>query len=198
MSKKRIRLSAKSKSITSAPAPVPRLALFGPPLLLEGEDATDYDVLLARICAAVKPRDIIDEMFVNDLVVLQWEVMRWRRLKLSVIRTRGLKALEEFLDPQVELCAEDLAEALRENLGEGQTENYTELADRWVRSEADAHAKVSALFAAVGLSTDNILNDVWGKKAEELAQSYARREPWAVEQVNERPKISTTSSASIA
>ena len=73
------------------------MALFGPPPLLEGEDAAAYDELLARFCAAVKPVDIIDEMFVADVVSLEWEVLRWRRLKSSLIRARGLEALEEFL-----------------------------------------------------------------------------------------------------
>ena len=82
---KRYRSTPKGKSMTSAPARVQRLALFGPPLLLEGEDAAIYDELLARMCAAVKPVDIIDEMFVADLVFLQWEVMRWRRLKFSLL-----------------------------------------------------------------------------------------------------------------
>ena len=88
-------IKSKSKSVTSAPAP--RLRLFGPPPLLEGEDAAAYDELLARICAAVKPVDIIDEMFIADVVSLEWEVLRWRRLKSSLIRARGLKALEGFL-----------------------------------------------------------------------------------------------------
>ena len=96
---KRHRLIDKSKSITLASSPVQRLALFGPPLLLEGEDAAAYDVLLTRVCAAVKPVDIIDEIFINDVVVLQWEVLRWRRLKLSLISARGLEALIDFLNP---------------------------------------------------------------------------------------------------
>ena len=101
---KRHRLIDKSKSITLASSPVQRLALFGPPLLLEGEDAAAYDVLLARICAAVKPVDIIDEVFINDVVVLQWEVLRWRRLKLSLISARGLEALTRFLEIHRSLC----------------------------------------------------------------------------------------------
>jgi hypothetical protein len=47
--------------------------------LLEGEDAAAYDQLFARICSAVKPVDIIEEIFVADLVSLEWEVLRWRR-----------------------------------------------------------------------------------------------------------------------
>jgi hypothetical protein len=60
-------VSKKSKSKTEIGAPnVPgraqRLALFGPPPLLEGEDAATYDQLLARICVAIEPVDIIDEV----------------------------------------------------------------------------------------------------------------------------------------
>ena len=76
---------------------ISRHSLFGPPPILEGEDAAAYDELFGRVCAAVKPVDVIDEMFVADVVALEWEVLRWRRLKLSLIRARGLKALEGFL-----------------------------------------------------------------------------------------------------
>jgi hypothetical protein len=67
-------MSRKSESKTEiAAARVPgqaqRLSLFGPPLLLEGEDAAAYDELLARVCAAVKPVDVIDEMLIADIVV---------------------------------------------------------------------------------------------------------------------------------
>ena len=41
-----------------------RLALFGPPPLLEGEDAAAYDQLVARIYAAINPTDIIDEILI--------------------------------------------------------------------------------------------------------------------------------------
>src|SRR2546428_9603200 len=78
------------------------LAVFGPPLLLEGEDATAYDQLLARICAVVKPVDIMDEMFVADIVALEWEILRWRRLKWSLMREAGLRALKLFLIKQLE------------------------------------------------------------------------------------------------
>jgi hypothetical protein len=66
-------VSRKSKSKTEIAAPsVPgwgqRLALFGPPLLMEGEDAAAYGQLLARICSVVKPLDIIEEIFIADLV----------------------------------------------------------------------------------------------------------------------------------
>jgi hypothetical protein len=85
----------------SVPGRVQRLALFGPPILLEGEDAAAYDQLFARICSAVKPVDIIEEIFVTDLMSLEWEVLRWRRLKSSLIQARGRKVLQNFLEEQL-------------------------------------------------------------------------------------------------
>jgi hypothetical protein len=90
----------------------------GQPPLLEGEDAAAYDQLVARICAAVKPVDIIDEMFIADVASLEWDVLRWRRLKLSLIRARGLEALERLLAEQFEynLYSEHFAGVLRKSL----------------------------------------------------------------------------------
>src|SRR5215469_14492953 len=99
-------MSRKSESKTEiaaarVPGQVQRLTVFGPPLLLEGEDAAAYDELLARICAAVKPADIIDEIFIADIVSLEWEVLRWRRLKWTLMQETGLNALERFLVEQL-------------------------------------------------------------------------------------------------
>lgn len=113
-----------------------RVALFGPPLLLEGEDAAAYDEFLIRIRAAVNPVDIIDDMFIADVVSLEWEVLRWRRLKLSLIRTRGLKALEGFLATKLEYdlysehFAADLTKILQDNLPEEQADSAQTLACR--------------------------------------------------------------------
>ena len=71
-----MRKKSKSKAVS-------RYSLFGPPPILEGEDSAAYDELFGRVCAAVKPVDVIDEMFVADVVALECEVLRWRRLKLS-------------------------------------------------------------------------------------------------------------------
>ena len=72
-------MSRKSESkteVAAVPGEVQRFAVFGPPLLLEGEDAAAYDELLARVCAAIKPVDVIDEMLIADILALEWEVLR--------------------------------------------------------------------------------------------------------------------------
>jgi hypothetical protein len=42
--------------------------------------------MLARLREAVKPADIVDEMYVADAVELEWELLRWRRFEFALIR----------------------------------------------------------------------------------------------------------------
>jgi hypothetical protein len=168
----------KTKSITSAPAA--RLTLFGRPPLLEGEDGAAYDELLARIRAAVQPVDVIDEMFIVDVVSLEWEVLRWRRLKSSLIRARGLEALESFLAKQLpydfDLNSDHFKDDLAEILPEDQADSAQTLAHECARNEADAVEEIKKALAG---------RDARTLKAKELVQKYVRREPDAVTLVHE-------------
>jgi hypothetical protein len=185
---KRVRLDpearSKSKSVTSARAP--RWTLFGQPPLLDGEDAAAYDELLARFCAAVKPVDIIDEMFITDVASLEWDVLRLRRLKSSLIRARGLELLEEFFNEKTRLQSV-LGGLCRRSCGNssGQSsgrpgERCADAARKCAQDEADAVDKVNEVLDGIELDMDKVLDDVRARKAKELVQEYARREPDAV------------------
>jgi hypothetical protein len=191
MATKRTRSNSKNKSLTSVTA-VERLALFGPPLLLEGEDASAYEELLGRVSAAVKPTDVIDEMFVNDVVCLQWEILRLRRLKTSLIRAAGSEALKEFLSEVLdyELYAGNFEEALVDNLLESlpqdQTEDFVrDLAHQCALDESDdADEKVNRLLETAESNMHDILDSAKAEKVEEIVLAYARQDPDAVEQAN--------------
>jgi hypothetical protein len=158
-------VSRKSKSKTEiAPSVrrwVQRLALFGPPPLLEGEDPATYDQLLARICAAVQPVDIIYEMLIANVVSLEWEVLRYRRLKWSLIRESVRKALLGFLKEDLEddlysdYVEDELAGFLEGALPEDQVDSAQTLARKCARNETDAVEKVKPLLAAIGLTIRN-------------------------------------------
>jgi hypothetical protein len=168
-----------------APEPTPRLTLFGAPPLIEGEDAATYDELLARIRAAVKPVDVIDEMFIADVVSLEWEVLRLRRLKTSLIRARGLEALERFLrqalayDLYSEHFAAYLAEILQDNVPEGVISAQT-LAHQCIRNEPDAVNKVNRILAHIDLDLNKVLIIAFADKAKEFVRQYAWRKPDAI------------------
>lgn len=48
--------------------PITWREIFGRPPVLEGEDMAAYDELCGRLYAAVKPADVIDEMYLDDIV----------------------------------------------------------------------------------------------------------------------------------
>jgi len=178
------------KSKRRTPELTPRLSLFGPPLLIEGEDAATYDELLAHMLAAVKPVDVIDEMLIVDVASLEWEILRWRRLKSSLIRARGLELLEEFFSEKLDYnlyledFADDLAEILQDNLPEDQAKDARTLARKSAHNETDAVDKVNEVLGGIKLDMDKVLDDVRARKAKEVVQEYARREPDAVTLVN--------------
>jgi hypothetical protein len=176
-------------SSTSNLVTVPRL--FGPPQLLQGEDAAGYDELLGRVCAAIKPVDVIDQIFIDDLVSLEWELLRWRRLKSNLMRTCGVTALKYFLNANLDYdqyrkCFEDdLTEVLQDNLTEDQTEDDAwKLAHKCARSESDAIDKVNEILAGADLNMHEILDGAKTRKADELARQYAGRDPRVIKLID--------------
>ena len=59
--------------LTNRPERGGKLGLFGPAPLIEGEDAAAYDELLTGISSTVKPADILEDIWVRDIVDLVWE-----------------------------------------------------------------------------------------------------------------------------
>jgi hypothetical protein len=92
---------SRSKPLSVATRPTERWGVFGLPPLLGSEKQTDYEELFARISEAVKPADILEEIWICDIADLTWEVLRLRRLKAvlidaSSIRRLGVRALESY------------------------------------------------------------------------------------------------------
>jgi hypothetical protein len=177
--------------MTSATAPLSRL--FDPPPILEGEDAAAYDELVARIRAAEKAVGIIDEMLVNDAAFLEWEVLRWRRLKWTLMQASALKSLESFLIEQLKsnyaLHEEDfkiyLAEILKINLPKDQADSAEMLAAECASNTAEGDEKLDKLLRSIGLHTSAVLDEARAQKAKELVQAYVRREPDALTLIDE-------------
>ena len=193
--------TSKSKTVALVPAQV---MLFGAPQLLEDEDAAAYDGLLARFRAAAKPVDIIDEMFIVDVVALEWEVLRWRRLKLGLIQGRAFKTLKTYLRDHLDYelyrnsFVDDLTEVLQDNLPEGQEKDFAQtLAHRCAENESQAVDQVEKIFAGIELDLDQFQEDVRVEKVEELLQEYAQRSPKAITLINEALAAAGTSIASL-
>ena len=130
---------------------------------------------------------------IADVVFLEWEILRFHRLKANLTNATIHKALEELLPDLLdhELCSEELEEAVIEFLqkknliGDKEKHYFQKLARRCARNEADAIEEFYQLLDGTGLDIRNFRAVAEVQKAKKLARAYGRREPAAIEQVNE-------------
>jgi len=62
---------------THVAVPAEIRTLFGEPLPLATEDPDQYHTLLAELAREVKPKDIIEWLWVKDIADLSWEILRY-------------------------------------------------------------------------------------------------------------------------
>jgi hypothetical protein len=121
---------------TSHPDGGRQVAPFGPPPLIEGEDTQAYDEILTQISSAVKPADILEDIWVRDIVDLVWEALRLRRLKANLMTVTAVHGLAELLEPL---------------MGESEA---ADLATDWAMRRPRAIKKVDSILASLGLTKD--------------------------------------------
>lgn len=128
---------------------------FGPAPVVKGEDPRAYDELLAQVWKDVKPANIIEESWVNDIVDLIWNIERYRRYKKGLIEAAMPRALEEILTPFMN-------DASRFGTMETYDEEYRkptpamELVNEWVRRDPKALEEVDAILASGQLTMDDV------------------------------------------
>jgi hypothetical protein len=66
------------------------------PLLIT-ESADEFDALRDAFKQEIKPRGIIEQMYVHDISSIVWEILRLRRCKVVIINSAFRSALEHLL-----------------------------------------------------------------------------------------------------
>jgi hypothetical protein len=119
--------------VAKSPPVAPESDLFGPPPLLEGEDSAAYDKIFIHISTAVKPSDTLEDIWVRDVVDLQWDVLRWRRLKMNL-----------------------MAAGLRTKLNQ-LIKDSNDLVNDFAARKPNAIKRVNRMLASAGLTLDAIM-----------------------------------------
>jgi hypothetical protein len=134
----------------SEPDRAEHFTLFGPPPLFDGEDAEMYDQLEREISAAVTPADILENIWVRDIVDLTLEVFRLRRLTANLMKANEYKGLIETLAPLV---------------GRSQAET---LAEGWAARKPDVVEEVTKTLTSAGQTTDSIVAQTFSLKLNDI------------------------------
>jgi hypothetical protein len=148
------------KSPSAAAVP----SLFCPPHLIAGEDPVAYDEFFAKVCATVKPADIIEEIWARDFVDCDWDVRRYRRLKVALMAATAYEGLRKVLDPI-------------------SFEGWLELVEDWAARKPEAIEEVNRRLAAAGLTIDAVMAQTLCEHLDEfkcidamIAMAEARRD----------------------
>jgi hypothetical protein len=122
-----------------APARPPCLALLGPRPLIDGEDETNYDVILERISADVAPADFVEEIWVRNVVDLVWDSVRLRRLKSQLLHAAAHEGLNRMLTPLLGWASAD------------------RLSGKWAAGDEEAVREVERLLDRAGFTIDDVM-----------------------------------------
>jgi len=133
--------AAPGAALASPPAPTrtPCLALLGPRPLIDGEDGTNYDVILERISADVAPADFVEEIWVRNVVDLVWDSVRLRRLKSQLLQAAAHEGLERLLASVIDWM------------------QAGPLARKWALGDEEAMGEVERLLGRAGLTFDAVM-----------------------------------------
>jgi hypothetical protein len=118
---------------------------FGPPPLIPGEDPTAYEMLLARITEAVEPKDVLEEIWVREMVDLEWAVLRWRRLKANLFRVGKADGAYALLRPSSHSLVMEFGDSTRD------------LSDRYAHGDVAAVKEVNGRLDKAGLTIESIM-----------------------------------------
>jgi len=131
--------AAHASASPPAPTRTPCRALLGPRPLIDGEDGTNYDVILERISADVAPEDFVEEILVRNVVDLVWDSVRLRRLKSQRLHAAAHQGLERVLTPLLGWLSAD------------------KLSGKWASGDEEAISQVEALLGRAGLTIDDVM-----------------------------------------
>jgi hypothetical protein len=62
------------------------MTVLGSLPLLQGENDADYKRLRAAVIAEMRPADLMEMIWTNDVIYLEWEIIRFRRAKGNYLR----------------------------------------------------------------------------------------------------------------
>jgi hypothetical protein len=68
------------------------------PLLLRSESEGEFDQLVRALKAEIQPYGVIEDMYVAEIAIIIWEILRFRRCKMTILNAALRQALINFID----------------------------------------------------------------------------------------------------
>jgi hypothetical protein len=126
------------------------MALLAHSPLIPGENAESYNDLLARISGTLQPSDILEEIWVRDVVDLVWDAFRLRRLKAHLLKAAAHEGMAQLIGPLLDW-------------------NLTgQISRRWAIGHEEAVNTVKTTLAAADMDMDSVMARTLALKIHEI------------------------------
>jgi hypothetical protein len=155
------RLPVEIDTHVAVPAKIRKL--LGEPPLLAIEDPNHYYTLLAELAGEVKPKDIVEWLWVKDITDLSWEILRYRRIKVAHLNRLFTSSLARHVHPTpsnnhvAHTSFTEKLKAYREKAALARSEP-NRLASEWM-TDATIKEQVDSGLKAQGLDADSIMSE---------------------------------------
>jgi hypothetical protein len=119
------------------------------PPLVPGESEAKYASLAARVVAAEKPEDAIEEILTQDFIDDTWDIERLRRFKVGILKASIIEGIQTVMN----------------RLG-----CHSIGSKKWAAGDKGAKKEVERALTAAGLSIDEVTATTFERKIETFAQ----------------------------
>jgi hypothetical protein len=149
------RPNAASDAAAKAPAtnPLPSFVQVMPRSMLRWEEQGDFDALLARISATLRPADMMEEMWTREVADLVWQIFRLRRMKDTLLDEASYRGLAEVLRPR--MSSVPRPEGVEPDK-DWASRCLSTLVQRWAANPHAVAGTVQAALAKAGLRLDAV------------------------------------------
>jgi hypothetical protein len=121
--------------------------LLGPPPLMENDNRADYEGLKERLQGALNPSNAMENIWVRDILDLQWELLRLRRLRILFLDSASHIGLRRVLSDRLESYKINSLVSGWALRNEDALEETYGLLDKWglTEQDIDAHTLVASI-----------------------------------------------------
>jgi len=137
----------------SATNPLQSFTHVTPASVLRWEEQGDFDALLARISATLRPTDVMEELWTRDVADLVWQIFRMRRMKDTLIDEASYRGLAEVLRPRMSSVPRPDGVEPNEDWAR---RCLSSLVQRWATNPNAVAGTVQAALAKAGLRLDAV------------------------------------------
>ncbi len=143
-------MSRKTSKENILPSVARDLSFFTKPLLLRSECEHEFDELLHALSGEIQPRGIVENLYVEEIAGIIWEILRLRRCKVTIMNMSFEKVLHKLISSHLKMRRPAREEEFKTDdfsleLWQPPTKSEIERSKKITKSEIERSKKINRL-----------------------------------------------------